>query len=981
MFYGIKNVCLFILFFALNISAQNLFINEFQASNTSTITDPSTQQFSDWIELYNAADTTIDISGFYLTDNLSDPLKWKIAEGTSIRPHKYYLFWADGSGIDRHTNFKLSADGEQIGLFGKNGDVIDSLTYGMQYENNSFGRFPDGSETWYFFNDPTPASANLSQGHFGILPDPVFNLESGAYPSGTSIGITHPLNDAEIHYTTDGSAPTVDATLYTGEFTINKTTVIRAKAFKDNYLSGNSVTATYLVDENINLPVVSIVTDPENLWSDEYGIYVEGTNGIPGYCVSEPRNWNQEWERPAHITYFEKNGQKGFELDAGIQIGGGCTRKYPQKTLAIYTRDIYGTSKINYKLFDDKNIYQFNNFILRNSGQDWYRALFRDGLIQTVVKGKMDIDWQAYKPGVVFLNGEYWGIHGIREKHNEHYFESNYGLDPDKLDILTGDAVVKNGDADHYNNLINFITENDLTKDENYNYVKTQMEISSYLDYVITEIYCANIDWPAGNIKYWRPKTANGRWRWLIYDTDLSFGAHGLGQYDSNNLANATSPTSTYYANPSWSTFLLRSLLTNQDFRNNFIQRFAMHMATTFEPGRVLTIVDSLKNQIADQIPRHKDKWEDSMSFGPSWESLVSIIVEFAQKRPEYVFSQIAEKFTLEGTVNLSIENNNPDGGLIYICDVPLSGNLSADFFKNVPFSVKAVANAGYQFAGWQGLSQEQNDSITVSLNSSSALTALFEKTGTGIYEGLCINEIQALNNNTIKDRFGDNDDWIELYNNGSVNIDISGLYITDDLENPGKYSIPPSSGDSTIIKPGEFLLLWADDELAQGVLHLPFKLSGSGEAIGLYEFTDNTFECIDSVVFGPQTDDMSFGRYPDGSAVLKSFDIASPGTFNIKPTAIREGQIFPVGTFVLQNTPNPFNNITGIEFNLKQPGTVSIVLYDILGNKVDTILQKRFETGAHKIHYNASNLTSGIYFYHFRTGSYSQIRKLLLLK
>lgn len=971
-----------ILFSCLKIAvSQNIVINEFQADNAHTIIDPTYQLYSDWIELYNPSDAVIDLSGYYLTDDFSEPAKWRIPDNSTIRPQKFFLVWADGLNTDRHTNFKLSADGEQIGLYNSNGLLIDSLSFGPQYEDNSYGRFPDGADQWNFFSDPTPAAANLNPGHSGVLDPPQFSMASGVYTNAINLEIIHATADVQIYYTTDGSVPEQDDFLYNGTINLTNTSVIRAKAFKANWQPSIEVTATYIIGENIDLPIVSVVTEPDNLWSDESGIYVEGTNGIPGYCVSEPRNWNQPWERPAHITYFDKNGILGFEMNAGIQIGGGCTRKYPQKSLAVYARDIYGPSKINYKLFDDKNIYQFNNFVLRNMGQDWYRTLFRDGLMQTIVKGKMNIDWQAYKPGIVFLNGEYWGIHGIREKHNEHYFESNYGLDPDKLDILTGNAVVKNGDADHYNAMIGFIENHDMSQAENYNYVKSQMEIDSYIDYVIAEIFFANIDWPGGNIKYWRPKTANGRWRWLIYDTDLGFGAHGMGQYDDNNLANATSPTSTYYANPSWSTFLLRSLLTNADFKNDFIQRFALHMSSTFNPDRVLHIVDSLKNDLSSQIPRHKIKWEDSMSFGDSWEALVDIIIEFAEKRSDYVYDHINDKFNLSGTTQLTVLNNTPEAGTVYVNTIQIPAEFTGQIFKSVPVNVKVIANAGYRFAGWQGLSQQTDDSIVISVDKADTLYALFEASNNSVYEGLFINEIQALNDNTIVDRYGDNDDWIELYNNSPFTIDIGGIYVTDDLQNPGMYRIDDSSPDTTQILPGEHLILWADGEQGQGILHLPFRLSGSGEQIGLFQFTDGGFIRLDSVLFGIQTADKSYGRYPDGSGTLRTFDQPTPGWANYLATAIQNDAKAINGTFIEQNTPNPFNSTTKITFDLKTAQDVTITLYDILGNEVRTILKGHYPSGSHTIKFNANTLPSGVYFYHFNAGYHQQIRKLLLLR
>ena len=525
-----------------------IYINEFMASNSTTILSPDLNESADWLEIYNAEDTSTHIGGFYLTDDLAEPQKWQIPSNININPGSSILFWADGHDEGQHTNFNLSKDGEEIGLFNSAGELIDSIYYGQQFSDISFGRYPDGAENLFFFDQPTPETSNINPGFSGIVPNPEFSMSGGFYQGVVELDFDNSNPLETIRYTLDGSLPNPESALYFSTIVLNITTVIRAQSFQDAYLPSKVITNTYFIDESTELPIVSVATDPANLWDDEIGIYVEGTNGIPGYCVNEPRNWNQPWERPISLEMYDANGNLGFEIDAGMQIGGGCTRKYPQKTLSIYARSEYGDSKINYPIFDDKPINQFNNILLRNSGQDWWRAMFRDGMMQTLVKDQMDIDWQAYKPAILFLNGDYWGIHAIREKHNEHYLESNYGINPDEIDILNGNATVKQGSADLYEAMIDFIETHDMTVTDNYDWVSTQMDISEYLNYMIAEIYFANIDWPAGNIKYWRQHGDNHKWRWILFDLDLGFGAHERGQYDSNTLENATATSATYYA-------------------------------------------------------------------------------------------------------------------------------------------------------------------------------------------------------------------------------------------------------------------------------------------------------------------------------------------------------------------------------------------------------------------------------------------------
>lgn len=717
----------------LHAQTPQLYINEFLASNSKLNLDPDYKAYADWIELYNAGETRLQLAGYSLTDNLSQPAKWTFPANTSIAAKSFLVIWADDRNTGLHTNYKLAAEGEQIGLFDYTQKLIDSLSYGQQTTNVSYGRYPDGQGSWRYFSTPTPGAANLVQPFEGIVSDPVFSQPGGFYRGEQSITLSHDGTAESIRYTTSGAAPSDTAALYTAPIRISRTTVLRAQAFRSGSLPSRVITRTFFIDDSSTLPVVSLSTAPENLWDDRTGIYVVGTNGVTGYCMNTPCNWNQDWERPATLEYYDAVGQLRFQLDAGIKIGGGCTRKYPQKSLAVYARSIYGSSKINYPLFPDKKSESYNNLVLRNSGQDWYRTLFRDGMMQLLVKDRMDIDWQAYQPAVLFINGVYWGIQDLREKHNEHYLEANYGIDPDRVDIVSDNGEVHEGSATLYKELINFVSAHNLAEKANYDQVRSQIDIDEYLNYLIAEIYFANIDWPGGNIKFWREWGAGHKWRWILFDTDLGFGAHPQGQYDSNTLANVTSPVETYYANPPWSTLLIRKLLENQEFRNHFIQRFAGHIQTTFAPARAIARIDSLTALIAPEIPRHKQRWPASLSFGATWEAQIEITREFARKRPQHMMAHLKDKFMLAGTAALGVEANDFRMGRVSIEGVTLADSQTISYFTGIPLTCAALPAKGYRFAGWHGLSQTTEDTIQITLNMPGKLRAIFSPEAVGV--------------------------------------------------------------------------------------------------------------------------------------------------------------------------------------------------------------------------------------------------------
>jgi CotH kinase protein/Lamin Tail Domain/Fn3 associated/Secretion system C-terminal sorting domain len=962
-------------------STPKIFINEFMASNLNTILSADVGEYSDWIEIHNADNVDLTIAAYYLTDDLTDPQKWQIPSGTTISAGQKVIFWADGQNEGRHTNFKLAADGEEIGLFTPDGKLIDSIRFTQQTSDVSCGRFPDAGDTLCYFEQPTPGTSNINPGYAGIVPDPVFSIEGGLHQDGLSIGISKSNLLETIRYTLDGSIPDLQSPIYTNEIILNSTTVVRIRSFRENHIPSRVLTQTYFINEITALPLVSVATNPENLWDDEIGIYVEGTNGVSGYCVSEPRNWNQPWERRINLEMFEENGEQAFNIQAGMQIGGGCTRKYPQKTLAIYTRSEYGNSIIDYPIFDDKNIDTYNNINLRNSGQDWWRGMFRDGLMHTIVKDHMDIDWQAYKPAVLFLNGEYWGIHGIREKHNEHYLASNHGIDPDAIDILSGGGSVKQGSAENYDNMIEYIETHDLRLDEHYHWVETQMDIGQYQNYIIAEIYFANIDWPGGNIKFWRQQGEGHKWRWILYDTDLGFGAHSYGQYDSNSLENATSPVKTYYANPEWSTFLLRNLLENEGFKEQFIQRFASHLNITFEPSRVLGLIDSLKNNLEMDMPRHIQKWPQSTSFNDGWTYHINKMKEFASLRPGYVLDHLSGKFNVNDTTRLHVHNSDISMGNIYIGGVKLpQEDYEGVYFTDVALECKAVPKPGYIFIGWQGDVESTDEIIKIVLNSESNLNAIFRFDRSIVYHGLRINEILASNDHNKTDENGNFDDWIELYNHSLEAVNIGGMYVTDNFQEPKMWQIPDTDPELTTIQPGEFLLLWADKEMEEGILHLDLKLSSIGEELGLGKDTDSGFVMIDTFSFAAQTTDVSYGRSPDGSNERSFFMTPTPGTSNVSVSSNHDLEL-PQEYALAQNYPNPFNPVTSIHYELPTDSRVDLVVYDISGRKIADVISEYQAAGFHTISWNAVKFPSGIYFYRLTAGDHVETRKMILMK
>lgn len=715
--------------------AQKVVVNEVLASNAATLADPDFANFGDWIELHNATDAAVDLSGYTITDDLSRPDKWALPTGTTIAPRGFLLVWADDedtgppSATALHANFKLSAGGESVGLFDASGAVVDTLTFGEQTTDISYGRLPGGADTWAFFSTPTPGAANASDGSLPPPDAPKIALATGFYSRSVAVAIQAEAG-ATIRYTLDGSPPTQASTAYSSALTFDSTTVLRAAAFATGQPPSDIVTRTFFIDEASTLPVISLVSDPEGFFSDTSGIYVEGTNGIAGRCRTVPVNWNQDWEREAQFSFFEPDGAGGFELildhGAGVQIFGGCSRIYPQKSLSLHARSSYGASDFAHRFFADLDIDSFDDLVLRTSAQDWWRTMFRDGMTQTLTR-HMDLDGQAFRPTVVFLNGAYWGIHNLREKLNEDYVAGHYNVKDEDVEIIENTL---RGTSEHYDQVLDLLDAGPLT-DDRFAQLEALIDVEQFLNYQIAQIYAANGDWPGNNLKLWRSTTEGGGWRWMMYDTDFSFGGNSRGKFDTNTLAFASAAQREgTLPNPQWATYLFRKLLERDAFRHTFVQRMAAHIGTTFEPERVVALIDSLKGNIAPEMPRHTTRWTQSASFGSSWESQIEIMRDFAHRRPGFMRSFITQQFAdVNSSVLLTLDAT--EGGRVFAEAVELpraadGSPFAQPFFRDVPLRLAAIPDDGYVFAGWSGQTESSSDSISVVLMGTSSLTATF---------------------------------------------------------------------------------------------------------------------------------------------------------------------------------------------------------------------------------------------------------------
>lgn len=778
------------------VNAQNITINEVMGSNSSVIADED-GDFPDWIELFNPAFHSINLSGYALSDEAWNPYKWTFPD-TVIEAQSFIIIFASGKdrtvpGHELHTNFRINKSLDIVMLTDSFGTVLDNVLIEDLPTDISYGQYPDGSGEWFYYSEPTPGFSNGNEFYSEILQKPVFSHNGGYYDYEFNLGIFSADPEAIIIYTLDGSEPdinNIDGTTYiykktypqnpgspfgdtlVGSFItyfynddvlisdishlpdsitqigtafyenpvyfpespVEKGIIVRTAAFKEGAMQSEINSATFFVGQNneTDLPVISISISEDNLFDYYDGIYVPGvefdqwrlSNPFLPAQGNRPANYHrrgEEWEFPAHLEIFETSGTRpDHAQNVGLRIHGGFTRAYPCKSLRIYFRSRYGQSELNYPIFRDTTYNNYKRLILRNSGNDWRSTMMRDGLMHSIVK-HLNIETSEYRPAILFINGEYWGIHNIRERYDKHYLNRVFGVNPENIDFLYDNQNVKYGDNENYQNLLSFIGNNDLEIHENYDYVQTRMDIENFIDYQISNIFFNNTDWPRTNIDYWRLRTQydslseyghDGRWRWMLYDTDFGFGLFD-GSYLHNTLEYASQWSGFSWQNPLWSTFLLRNLFLNQNFVNKFVTRFADLLNSSFRSQHVIALIEELSAKIEPEMESHIHRWSYPSDMN-EWHDNLDVLQEFAQNRPYHQLEHIKEKFeniNQEFTITLDVSDNSH--GYIRINTIEIHENTpgipqdtypwQGIYFMEVPIEIHAIPKPGYQFVEWRG--------------------------------------------------------------------------------------------------------------------------------------------------------------------------------------------------------------------------------------------------------------------------------------
>jgi hypothetical protein len=502
------------------------------------------------------------------------------------------------------------------------------------------------------------------------IPSPQFNKAAGIYQKEFNLKLSA-ANGLKIYYTTDGSLPTLKSNLYSSSIPVQKKAngrklkanistsikwkppvhvdqgvLVRAAAYNTAKGKFSQVTTRfYRIGKKAVLPTVSVAANPDDLFSLSKGIYVPGNAYLyeEKYHFKQPwwekaANYHErgkEWERQAHISFFNPNGQLEYEADCGLRINGNATRSYPQKSLRLLARKELGPEPFQYAFFENNSYSEYASLLLRNSGNDWDRTMFGDGLMQRLATG-FNAEMQAYKPHVVYLNGEYWGIHNLRERIQEDYLSIKYNVSQDDICILENEGELDHGskaDEKDFMRLMKFVKANHLKNPANYEKVASEIDVDNLMDYMIAQIFFANSDWPKNNQKFYRIKAkseGHGKWRWVLSDTDYGFGYTGNPDAYQLDMFGYVLNSGTNLG------LLFKRLLRNEAFKANFKLRFEEALATSFSTKHMLKTIKEMKAYIEPEIEQHLLRWRKPSS-KQQWEANIKIFEEFAKNRPKHV--------------------------------------------------------------------------------------------------------------------------------------------------------------------------------------------------------------------------------------------------------------------------------------------------------------------------------------------------------
>lgn len=491
---------------------------------------------------------------------------------------------------------------------------VDGMNIHKVYPGVSMQR-QSGRLGFLYSLQPSIGAENQTEAYDDIARKPRMLTQGGAN-AAQRFAVSIDTHGCDVHYTTDGTAPTMQSPVYRDSILIDVPTTVRAIAFSQGRLPSEPVFTTYLPATEHSLPVVFITADADDLFDPVTGIYSKGPHAESEFPYFGANYWH-DWERPAHIEFYDSLGS--FSYDCGIKIFGGFSRALDKKSFQIKFRSQYGQGKLEYPLFDDGLPQEFHSLVLRSGSQDIIGTMVRDEFFTSLLSASSPtLLVQSYRPVVLYLNREYYGVYFIREKINKHFVARHLGTEPDSTQLLMQQHLALYGTSRDYIRMVNYAIRNDVRDSLHYNKMAEMVDFESLIDFKLGEFYACNTD--AGNIRFCRSTDprCNQKWHWIYYDLDASFMEFKTLDFYIRG-ASLDAPISSVSAY----NVLCNRLLSNPSLRRLFLARWAYHLEHTFKPDHALQVFDRLIQTIEPEMLQNCLRWPQNMTFA-TWQKHVS---------------------------------------------------------------------------------------------------------------------------------------------------------------------------------------------------------------------------------------------------------------------------------------------------------------------------------------------------------------------
>jgi hypothetical protein len=671
-------------------------VNEFSAANLDGLTD-NYGEHEDWIELYNAGTSTVDLAGYFLSDNINNSDKWPIPAGVNIAPGEFLIIFASDrdevSGFNNvHAGFKLTqTQQEYIALFDPQENLVDAVQILQPNQaNHSTGRLSDGSLEWGVFQNPSPGGPNAG-GYAGYAPKPVFSHAPGFYPASLSLVLSAPSN-LQVRYTLDGSEPTPTSPLFTAPLLISQTTVVKARVISNDaaILPGFTEANTYFIGQSHTIPVISIS-------GNDVGILMEGAQ-------NEPRG---------SFEYFD-GGVLADEAYGEYNKHGNDSWAYAQRGIDYITRDQLGyASSIGHQIFPGKDRDNFQRIIIKAAANDNYPfaggAHIRDAYIHALSQeADLELDERTYEPCVLYVNGKYWGVYEIREKVDDSDFTRHYYDQGEKwIDYIKtwGGTWEEYGSRVEWDQLHSYILGNDMSDSANYEYVKERLNVLSLIDYMIINTHVVCMDWLNWNTAWWRGRKPDGgarQWRYTLWDMDATFGHY----VNYTGIPDVTPSAQPCFAQDLPSDFeghgdLVTALMANQEFHSLYVNRYADLNNSFLGCDYMQFLLDSVIQRIETEMPGQIDRWGGSIS---GWEWSVNYMKDYIEDRCALIDGGIVDCYDVEGPypVTVIVKPENVANKVKVNTFTPQNFPVTGDYFEGTTLSFKAQPLADWELDHWE---------------------------------------------------------------------------------------------------------------------------------------------------------------------------------------------------------------------------------------------------------------------------------------